>query len=114
MSHVRVHRESRTVSVTVGTSSATSTSLRASGFAGGVVDVSGVTASATMTLFGSADGGVTFAPVHGVDGAALTVTVPADGGMVSLPDAPHGLTFMRLVSGTDLGTTTTVSVTMKS
>jgi len=114
MTHVRTRRESRTVNVTVATSVGASTSLRASGFAGGVVEVSGVTASATLTLYGSADNGVTFAPVHGVDGAAATLVVPSGGGAVSLPDAPYGLGLLRLVSGTDMGTAAAVNVTLKS
>ena len=98
----------------VTTSVETSTSLRSSGFVGGVVLVSGVTASATLVVHGSTDGGVTFAPLHDTTGAAVTLVVPEGGGVVSLPDAASGPGLLRLVSTTDMGTAATVSVTVKS
>ena len=114
MTHVRIRRESKSAPVTVTTSVATSTSVSGSDAAGGVVLISGVTASAVLTVHGSTDNGLTFRAVYGADGAAATLVVPDGGGVVSMPDAAYGLTIMRLVSGTDLGTAAAVAVTMKA
>ena len=113
MNHVRIRRESKSVPVTLTTSVATSASLRASGSAGGVVMVSGVTASATLTIWGSHDG-QTFAPVFDASGAAATLVVPADGGAVVVPDAAFALRSLKLTSDIDLGTNVSVVVTLKS
>lgn len=99
--------------MTVTTSVETSTSLSGSGAAGGAVIVGGVTASATLTLYSSADG-LTFAPLHDVGGAAATLVVPAEGGIVALPDAAYSARWLKLVSTTDMGTAAAVTVTFKS
>ena len=51
--------------------------------------------------------------VH-VSGVTATITVPASGGTSVLPDAVYPLKFLRLVAGTDLGTSATVTVSLKS
>jgi hypothetical protein len=79
-----------------------------------MVEVSGVTASAVLTVHGSTDNGLTFRAVYGADGAAATLVVPDGGGVVSMPDAAYGLTLMRLVSGTALAEGAAVAVTMKT
>lgn len=113
MTVVRIRRDSKQGSVTVGTSVASSTTMSVAGAAGGVVLVSGVTASATVAVHGST-GGLTFAPLHDATGAAVTLVVPEGGGAVNLPDAVHGLKAVRLVSDASLGTAASVVVVSKT
>lgn len=112
MSEVSLAHRTRNVDITVGTSVATSTSLPCGDVAGGVVIVGGVTASATLTVH--AGNGATFAPVYDSSGAAATIVVPADGGAVSLPDAVYPARYLKLTSDSDIGTTATVIVMLKS
>lgn len=113
MTTATIRRYSQATSVTVGASTAGSTSVSLKGVAGGCVIVSGLTASATLTVHGSVDG-LTFAPVHDSSGAVVTLAVPAAGGAVPLPDAAFGVSLVRLVSGTDIGTSASMVVTVKS
>jgi hypothetical protein len=113
MAEMRISHCTRNLPVAVGTAVESSTSVLAGDMAGGTVYVENVTASATLTLYGSSDGS-TFHAVHGFDGQPARVTVPADGGACALPDAFYALRFVRLVSGTDLGTAATVVVSLKS
>ncbi|MFM8496571.1 MAG: hypothetical protein ACKOEM_13770 [Planctomycetia bacterium] len=108
-----ISRGTRNQNVTVGTAAASSTSMAVGDMATGIVIVDNVTASATLTLFGSSDGG-TFHALYGFDGQPATVTVPESGGACVLPEAIYALRFMRLVSGTDLGTAANVTVSFKT
>jgi hypothetical protein len=107
------HR-SRNVDVVVTTSVSSSTSLTCGDVAGGVVVISGVTASATLTVWGAPSAGGTFAPVFDADGAAATLVVAADGGAVVLPDTVYALRHLKLTSDSDLGTAATFVVMLKS
>lgn len=111
--NVRIGHYSRSVPATIGTSTATSTTLRVGDTAGGAVIVSGITATATVTVYGSPDD-ATFSPVYGFDGTLATMTLAADGGAVALPDAVYPLRFVKLVSDTGLGTAASVVVSFKS
>lgn len=106
------HR-TRSGDVAVSTDVAASSTIEMRDMAAGVVHVSGVTATAMISCFGSSDG-VTFAAVYGFDGQAATINVGASGGAAPLPDAIYPLRFVRLVAGTDLGTSATVTVSLKS
>lgn len=108
-----ISHTTRNQPLTVGTAVASSTSMLVGDMAAGMLFVENVTASATLTLFGSSDGG-TFHALHGFDGQPAAVTVSADGGAVVLPDALYALRFVKLVSGTDLGTAAAVSISFKS
>lgn len=110
---MRITRSTRNQPLTVGTAVASSTSMLLGDMAAGMLFVENVTASATLTLFGSSDGG-TFHALHGFDGQPATVTVPDSGGACALPDALYALRFVRIVSGTDLGTAASVTITVKS
>ena len=105
------HR-TRNVDITVGTSVATSTSLSCGDVAGGIVIVSGVTASATLTIH--AGNGTTFAPVYDASGAAATLVVPASGGAAPLPDAVYPARYLKVTSDSELGTGAAVVVMLKS
>jgi hypothetical protein len=113
VAEAKLTHKTRNVSVTVGTSVTTSTSLPCGDVAAGVVLVGGVTASATFTIHGSADG-QTFAPVFDAGGSAATLVVPADGGAVAMPDAVYGLKHLKLTSSVDIGTAAAVVVSLKS
>lgn len=97
----------------VGTSAASSTSIDCGDMAAALVHVMGVTASATLTVMGSTDG-QTFAPLYDSSGAASTVTIPAEGGAVVLPEPVFSLRFVKLTSDPGLGTAATAVVTLKS
>lgn len=114
MSEVTLSHRTRNVDIVVTTSVSSSTSLPCGDVAGGVVIVSGVTASATLTVWGTSSAGGTFAPVFDAQGAAATLVVPADGGAVVMPDAAYALRHLKLTSDSDLGTAAAVVVTLKS
>ncbi len=113
MSESTLSHRTRNVDIVVTTSVSSSTSLPCGDVAAGVVIIGGVTASATFTVHGSADG-LTFAPVFDAGGSAATLVVPADGGAVVLPDAVYGLKHLKLTSSSDLGTAAAVVVSLKS
>ena len=113
MSEILLSRRTRNMDAVVTTSVSSSTSLACGDVAGGVVIVSGVTASATLTVQGSHDG-QTFVPVFDASGAAATLVVPADGGAVVMPDAAFALRHFKLTSQSELGTAAAVVVMLKS
>jgi hypothetical protein len=113
MSHVRIRHEAKSGGIVVGTSTSGSTTFRMDGAAGGMVYVSGVTDTHTLTAYGSSDG-TTFRQLYGVDGQPATIAVGAAGGVYPLPDATYPLRLAKLVSGTELGTAAAVVLTMKS
>lgn len=79
----------------------------------GVVHVAGVTASATVTVYGSPDG-VTFAPVYGSGGMPATLVIRQAGGAVAMPEAVRPLRFVKFVSDADLGAAANAIVSVKS
>jgi hypothetical protein len=103
----------RNLPVTVGTAVGSSTVMLMSDMAAGTVYVDGVTATHSVTVYGSGDG-VTFVPLYGHDGQAATIAVAADGGACVLPDAVYPLRHVKLVSDTDLGTAAVVVLSLKS
>ena len=114
MPEVTLSRRTRNVDVVVTTSVSSSTSLPCGDVAGGVLVISGVTASATLTVWGASSASGTFAPVFDADGAAATLVVPADGGAVVMPDAAHALRHLKLTSDSDMGTAAAVVVMLKT
>lgn len=113
MTEFQVRRRLRRFSVTIGTAASTSSAMPADDFAAGAVQLSGVTASAALTLYGSVSG-ENYLPVSGPDGTPSTVSIPATGGVVSLPSAVAGLAWFKLVSSTNLSTAAEAVVTLKS
>ena len=113
MAEMKLAHRTRSVDITAGTSVTTSTSLPCGDVAAGVVLIGGVTASATLTVYGSADG-QSFASVFDAGGSAVTLTVPADGGAIVMPDAVYGLKHLKLTSSSDLGMAAAVVVMLKS
>lgn len=114
MSELLLSHRTRNVDAVVTTSVSSSTSLPCGDVAGGVVIVSGVTASATLTIWGATSASGTFARLYDAGGAAATLAVPADGGAVAMPDAAFALQNMKLTSSSDLGTAAAVVVVLKT
>ena len=113
MSEIVARRRLRVFAVDIATTTAESSSLWLEHYAAGAVYVSGVTASAVLSFYGSADGSQ-FLPASGSDGTPDTVTVPATGGAVSLPASVAGLAYGKLVAATPLSTAAAAVVTLKS
>ena len=113
MSELLCSHRTRNLPVTVGTAVQSSTAMLMGDMAAGMVIVEGVTGTHTLTVYGSSDG-ATYAALYGFDGQAATVSVAADGGACSMPDAVYPLRFVKLVSGTDLGTAANVVISLKS
>mgnify|MGYP006282352149 CR=1 FL=1 len=113
MSERIISHRTRNTDVTVTTATASCTTLLMADVAAGLVHVSGVTGTHTLTIYGSGDG-VTFAPLYDQTGQPATVAVPATGGTCALPDAVYPLRFVKLTSGTELGTAASVAVSFKS
>ena len=114
MSESTLSHRTRNVDISVTTGVSSSTSVNFGDVAGGVVLVSGVTASATLTIWGASSAGGTFAPVFDAGGAAAAVVVPTDGGAAVLPDAAFALRHLKITSDSDLGTAAAVVVMLKS
>jgi hypothetical protein len=102
----------RHLPLTVGTASATSSSMLMADIAAGSVIVDGVASSRSLAVYGSTDG-ATFVPLYGHDGQAATMSVPAGGGECVMPDAVHPLRYIRLVADSDLGTAASVRLSLK-
>lgn len=113
MSVATIQRYPRSAPVVVTTSTATSSTVRAAGVAGAVVFVSGVTASATLTVHVSSDD-ATYRPLYASDGQPATVSIPAAGGAVAMPDAVFGCRFLRLTAEPNVGTAAAFVVSLKS
>ncbi len=114
MSQVCLTRRSRNSDVVVSPSVASATSVSVGDVAGGVAIVAGVTAAATLTVWGSNSASGPFVRLHDAAGGAAVLAIPADGGAVALPDSVFGLQFMRLTSSEDLGTSAAVVVSLKT
>lgn len=113
MAEASLSRRTRNTDAVVGTSAAASSPVPCGDVAGGIVVVSGMTASATFTVHGSVDG-QTFAPLFDSSGAAAAVVVPAGDSAVPLPDAVYPVRGVKLVSGSNIGTAVTVVVMLKT
>lgn len=113
MSEFGIRRRCRYLDVKVATDAADSSPIAAEHYAAAVVHVSGVTASASFAIHGSANG-QQFLPAYGADGVPSAVDIPATGGAVFLPPVVAGLAHMKLVTSAALGTAARVLVTLKS
>lgn len=135
MSFLRITRESRRTAITVGTSSAASSTLRLEGAAAGTLHViNPSTAASVLRVFGAADDS-TFRALYSADGAESAITlarvsgtaVISEGGTTAtatvytatsavypLPDQAFALRFARIVADADLGTAAQVCVSIKT
>lgn len=118
MSQVKIKRQFRVVSATIATTTATSTTLRLDDMANAVVHLPVLaTSGAVLQVWGNSTDTGTFSQLYGADGAASTITVPANGTSVgvavALPAAANGLAYAKLVAAA-AGATAAATVTLKS
>jgi hypothetical protein len=113
VSESTISHRTRSADVTIGTATASSTTIDLRDCAAGILHVDNPSGTATITMHGSHDG-LTFAAVYGFDGQASTITVPAGGGACALPDSLYAMQFVRFVAGADLGTSAVTTITLKS
>ena len=113
MSSSTISHSTRSQDVTIATSATAASTVLLADMAAGILHVSGVTATASLTLYGSSDG-TTYWPLFNTDGSLATMMVPEDGGAIAMPDAVYPLRFVRIVSGSDLGTAAAAAVSLKS
>lgn len=118
MSEIKMRRRSRQVPITLTTSTASATTLYLEDFAGGVIDVGTMSASATTLQMwgGSAEGG-TFRRVYNADGSVADITLSPStsvGAVYALPDAVFGVPYLEILAGSAAGTGVAATVTLKS
>ena len=113
MSVITITHGTRSQDVTIATAATAASAVLLADMAGGILHVSGVTATASLTMYGSRDG-TNYWPLFNPDGSRATMIVPEAGGAIALPDAVYPLRFARIVSDTDLGTTAAAIVSLKS
>ena len=106
-------RRTRNGPVAVATAVAGSSSVDMRDMVGGVLLVSGVTATHAFSVFASGDA-VTFAALHDGGGSASTISVGDAGGAYYLPDAVFATKFVRFVADADIGTAAAVEISLKS
>lgn len=118
MSHVKIKRYERDVSVTLHSTTTLATTLRLDDMAGGVVSLGTMsTNSSTLQMWGSNTVDGAFRRMYGADGSAADITLAAsstDGRIYALPDAVFGLSYLKIVSATTNSTGTTGIVSLKS
>lgn len=115
MSEIVIRRRARAQAVTIGTSTASASTLRMDDMAAGTLHVVGLsTAVASIALWAAPAPDGPYAAVMAADGSAVEITtttaLPA---CYALPDAVHGLHWLRLLADADVGTAV-VTITMSS
>lgn len=118
MSHVKIKRYQRDVSITLSTATSTSQTIRLDDMAGGVVSFGTMnTNSASLQMFGSTAVDGPYRQVFNADGSAANITLAPSstvGRIYSLPDAVFALSYLRIVSGATNSTGSVGVVSMKS
>jgi len=118
MSHVKIKRYQRDVSITLHTTTVLATTIRVDDMAGGVVSMGTIsTNAATLQVWGSNSETGTYRQVYKVDGSAANITLEPSstvGRIYALPDEVFALSYMKIVSGTTNSTGTTGVVSLKT
>lgn len=118
MSHVKIKRYERDVTVTLHTTTTLATTIRLDDMAGGVVSFGTMSTNAsTIQLWGGHSSDGEFRQVYGADGAAANITLSPSstvGRIYAIPDAAFALSYAKLVSGTTNSTGTIGIVSLKS
>jgi hypothetical protein len=118
MSEISIKRRTRSVPVSVVTSTGGSTTLRLDDMAGGVISVGTMaTAAGTYQCWGAVDEAGPYRRVYGSDGSAADITLApssTEGRIYSLPDAVFAVPFVRIVSSTAGATSVAAEVSFKS
>jgi len=118
MSHVKIKRYERDVSITLHTTTVLASTIRLDDMAGGVVNIGTVsTNAATLQMWGSHTEAGEFRRVYKADGSVADITLAPSstvGRIYSLPDEVFALPFLKVVSGTTNSTGTSAVVSLKS
>lgn len=118
MSHVKIKRYERDVSITLHTTTSLATTIRLDDMAGGVVNMGTVSTNATsLQMWGSNAEAGTFRQCYKADGSAVAITLAPSstvGRIYALPDEVYGLPFLKIVSATTNSTGTVAVVSLKS
>lgn len=110
MSEILIRRRARTQAATIGTSTASATTLRVDDVAAGIVFVAAITATTTVTLHAAPSADAAFVPLVAADGSPSTLDIGTTPAAYPLPPETRGAHLLRLVSVADIGTAT-VSMT---
>lgn len=114
----KIRRKFKAVGVTLGTATATSTTLRWDDVAGGTLEMGTVSLSATsVQVWASESATTTFGRLYNADGSAADITLSAstaEARVYALPDACYGAGAIKLVAGQAAGTAASCIVTMKT
>jgi hypothetical protein len=118
MSHVKIKRYERDVSITLYTATADATTIRMDDMAGGVVNVGTMSTNASsIQIWGSNSEAGTYRRLYDASGAAADITLSPSstaGRIYALPDACFALSWIKLVSATTSSTGTLGVVSLKS
>lgn len=110
-----IRRRGRSQICTIGTTTSTASTIRTDDMAAGTLHVTGLsTAVASIELWAAAAPDGPYAALMSADGSAVEITTTtAQPACYALPDAVHGLHWLRLVADADVGTAA-ASITMSS
>ena len=118
MSEIRIKRRSRSVNITLHSTTTLATTLRLDDMAGAVISMGTISTNATsLQMFGSTTEAGTYARLYKADGSAADLTLAPSstlGRIYSLPDAVFALPYLKIVSATTNSTGTVGVVVMKS
>jgi hypothetical protein len=118
MSHVKIKRYERDVSITLHSTTTLATTLRLDDMAGGAVSFGTMsTNAATLQTWGSNEFEGTFRRLYDASGAAADITLAAsstEGRVYALPDAAFALSFLKIVSANTTSTGISGIVMLKS
>ena len=103
MSEILIRRRARTQAATIGTTTASASSLRTDDVAAGVVFVAAITATATLTIYAAPSADAAFVPLVAADGSPSTIDIGTTPAAYPLPPETRGAHLLRLVSVADIG-----------
>ena len=115
MSEIVIRRRARLQICTIGTSTSTATTIRTDDMAAGTLHVVGLsTAVTSIALWAAPTRDGPYTALMSADGSAIEITTTtAQPGCYTLPDAVHGLHWLKLVADADVGTAS-ATITMSS
>ena len=114
----KIRRKSKSVSVSLGTSTSSATTVRWDDVAGGCLFMGTVSTSATsVQVWGSSAYDGAFGRLYDSSGSAADITLSpstSESRIYSLPDAAYGAAAIKLVAGQAAGTAATCVVILKT
>jgi hypothetical protein len=118
MSEIKIRRRSRSLAVTLSTSTANATTLRLEDFAGGAIDIgTTVTAVTTLRIFAASTEVGPYRRLHDDTGDPADVVLSPstiEGRVYPLPDALFAVQFAKLLVNSTAGEGVQATVTIKS